>query len=740
MATKQPPAAGESKFDPTNPPEYVDRSHHILAVERERYLKIRREKNGLPPPAPDNLTGLCISGGGVRSATLGLGMLQAFIEKNILKNFDYLSTVSGGGFIGSCLSSLMSREPNNAEKFSPEPNPNLRFKTENVGLDKDSNPFSLHFPYEYNKLESTILNPKHQLLHLRRYGEYLTPRKSMLGWDISRAIGALISGVLIHGALFLLLIGAAVLLHHALFAWMSDGCFIEDLQRPQAHYNAYHPGDNVTTDYFKDDLVWDKASIPQKLKIWYHCHLEPQFFLVWQAVKNQWFLAWLFAGIGLVGGWLFILIARTIPERVAKMEEAEAKYSDPEKDRVHERPGGDDLLRHFAEPFIQGFTFIAYLLGPIMAYVAVIALAQNQVLPGLDYFVVLALPTCFSLGLLVSVHLLISLYFINNATEKVSGRMYRSFYTGMQGASFLGLAVSGLFPLLVVLLFGDHGLVVRLLFSFLPVAVVYYFTMQSLGGSARGSWLNSLLRQVQMPLLNLSVILFVGLALAWVSNILFELEGWWVREPADRLPVAFLMLLGCAVLLVILGFAANSNDISLHYFYRDRLSEAYLRTDGRVQRPEEKEPQPGDPPVHVQPKDLFDVTLRNHENLRLANLGEDNVKGPYHLIVGALNLQGSQDLAKKTLKSDHFIFSKYFIGSRTTGYYRTDCYRGGGTKLSTAMAISAAAVASGMGLMSFAASNFYMTLLNLRTGYWIENPWYLQKESKEADYTSRKIR
>ena len=84
-------------FDPHNPPDYVERSHQVLAVERERYLKQRREKNGLPPPTGDNLAGLCISGGGVRSATLGLGLFQAFIKKGILKHFDYLSTVSGGG-------------------------------------------------------------------------------------------------------------------------------------------------------------------------------------------------------------------------------------------------------------------------------------------------------------------------------------------------------------------------------------------------------------------------------------------------------------------------------------------------------------------------------------------------------------------------------------------------------------------------------------------------------------------
>src|SRR5471032_549817 len=48
-------------------------------------------------------TALCLSGGGIRSASFGLGILQALAEKDILRKFHYLSTVSGGGYIGSWL-------------------------------------------------------------------------------------------------------------------------------------------------------------------------------------------------------------------------------------------------------------------------------------------------------------------------------------------------------------------------------------------------------------------------------------------------------------------------------------------------------------------------------------------------------------------------------------------------------------------------------------------------------------
>ena len=47
--------------------------------------------------------GLAFSGGGIRSATFNLGILQGLAEHDLLRRVDYLSTVSGGGYIGSWL-------------------------------------------------------------------------------------------------------------------------------------------------------------------------------------------------------------------------------------------------------------------------------------------------------------------------------------------------------------------------------------------------------------------------------------------------------------------------------------------------------------------------------------------------------------------------------------------------------------------------------------------------------------
>jgi hypothetical protein len=73
---------------------------------------------------------LCISGGGIRSATFGLGVLQGLATCGLLDKFHYLSTVSGGGYIGSWLSAWIKNNPQGIggvvaqlNTLHPEPEP-----------------------------------------------------------------------------------------------------------------------------------------------------------------------------------------------------------------------------------------------------------------------------------------------------------------------------------------------------------------------------------------------------------------------------------------------------------------------------------------------------------------------------------------------------------------------------------------------------------------------------------------
>src|SRR5512140_155423 len=56
------------------------------------------------------LSALCFSGGGIRSAAFNLGVARALAKYGLLGKFDYLSTVSGGGYIGGWLQTLIREE------------------------------------------------------------------------------------------------------------------------------------------------------------------------------------------------------------------------------------------------------------------------------------------------------------------------------------------------------------------------------------------------------------------------------------------------------------------------------------------------------------------------------------------------------------------------------------------------------------------------------------------------------
>jgi len=94
---------------------------------RQRVERVYQAIHKLNPPR----TALCISGGGIRSATFALGVLQGLASRGLLEKFDYLSTVSGGGYIGSWLSTWIKRHTSGvkgvqgdlASDSSPEPRP-----------------------------------------------------------------------------------------------------------------------------------------------------------------------------------------------------------------------------------------------------------------------------------------------------------------------------------------------------------------------------------------------------------------------------------------------------------------------------------------------------------------------------------------------------------------------------------------------------------------------------------------
>ena len=122
--------------------------------ERRKKMDLKSLDTLVPPqcqtkPAPSTkygLVGLALSGGGIRSATFNLGVIQGLAKRGVLKYVDYLSTVSGGGYIGSCLSALLN---------------NCKHTSEWVNA----------FPFFHRQGEQESESFK----HLRNYSNYLAP-------------------------------------------------------------------------------------------------------------------------------------------------------------------------------------------------------------------------------------------------------------------------------------------------------------------------------------------------------------------------------------------------------------------------------------------------------------------------------------------------------------------------------------------------------------------------------------
>ncbi len=156
-----------------------------------------------------------------------------------------------------------------------------------------------------------------------------------------------------------------------------------------------------------------------------------------------------------------------------------------------------------------------------------------------------------------------------------------------------------------------------------------------------------------------------------------------------------------AGLLLLNGVFFDVNLTSWHTFYRDALSRVYLiRTEEET------------------------GGVVSNDDQKLAALNTHGSVAPYHLLNVVLNLEGSTDRSLRGRKGDFFFFAKRFTGGERTGYCETERLEDldRHLDLGTAMAISAAAAAPNMGRVTIRPLIFLMTLLNVRLGYWLLHP------------------
>lgn len=171
-----PTAGSQAYIDPVSGSELdaaklegrVDAGTKQLLAAEAVYIGARRDAQGRTDPA-DELKGLAISGGGIRSATFALGVLQALAKRRLLEKIDYLSTVSGGGYIGSSLSWFLSPMAS-----ATEPQGNSEF-----GVGPDDFPYGTDAPDTDPTRQEDRPRQRALLKFLRSHGKYLAPGKGI---------------------------------------------------------------------------------------------------------------------------------------------------------------------------------------------------------------------------------------------------------------------------------------------------------------------------------------------------------------------------------------------------------------------------------------------------------------------------------------------------------------------------------------------------------------------------------
>jgi Patatin-like phospholipase len=592
----------------------------VTDAEQE-YIKKRREAAGVgraPDECGKNLVGLCLSGGGIRSATFCLGVMQSLFRRGVFRHIDYLSTVSGGGYIGACLSSLTTM------------------------------PWGEDETAKRKRLIEEGESPLHglrQMHHLRTHGDFLVGHQGLFRRDVLRTIGSVTLGVACTLALFVisLFVIAGALLSFG--SWLGMNGLWEQV------------------------LAGDVGRVASEL---------------WPSPRGW---IWLVAAV-FMGGAVTVWFAR----RFRAPGSRHVKVHGEMVEDVVER----GRLTRFA----------LTLIGCIVATLNVAWVTWEWAFAGVGSLFLLA--PAVALGSLAAgaICFILSAGHTGRSIWRFRWNLsYRSTLGAMRGVSFLILVGTLAIPGLILLITWLEGPGWEILIAGVGSLLASWASVRKGGKTDGGS---GPMPRVPRYVITFAVPVLILSGIVACSVAVMPLVVWdWKVGPT--------ILIMALSLFWVMGCIVDFNRISPHYFYRDRLTEAYLKTEGRRF-----------PRCMNEDRRRRLETLRDDKDLKLENLHDWSREGenpyPYHLILCSLNLPGSRDLARKDQKSDHFLFSRCFVGSGTTGYVPTGVYSRGRTKLSAAMTISGAAVSSVMGTQTSFTQALAATIFNVRLGFWYTNP------------------
>ena len=760
-------------------------------IERSRALRdpMPRPANDDPPPilagptlaldraAGQGLLGLSFSGGGIRSATFNLGVLQGLANAGWLPRIDYLSTVSGGGYIGAWLLAWIKRRGSIASVQQSLRGAVAHCETPNDAFD-NTDPSSEH------------VRP---IRLLREYSSYLTPHGGFFSADTWTMIAIWLRNTslnLIVLALFLmgLLVAPRVLglvfitLQAPVFSaaaaavlilWAAGlaGWNLGTFDRRPAPTDGCTParGDSALVialtlvlplfvgAFLVTAALWVAPGLADPRQGLFWLPRVPQLLRLPEQSNLVFLLSFLVSAVGLV------LAAFIANYRAAAGDVYASYHSARERLWIGMRSSAWTIVT-------GGIAAMAGALLLVLFCRTIVPIALEDTQRGAWVAV--------AFGPLVTLMLMSTVIVV---------------YLGLEGAAFqderrewwsrVGAWIS---------LIGGAWALISCISFFAPLWIArlgLYAQVAGIGWGAvtgAGAWLAAsgksnghnlafdrialtrwLIRVAPFVFIVgflsiLSIATHLLLAEAQIKGIFGEplftvfplpqlelrryVETYWAMlEPRSILPLALTILF--ILVASTLAWRIDVNEFSMHHFYRNRLVRAYLGASRSTQ--------------HRSPNAFTGLDLDDDVRLWRFQTRDPSSEndassdcrggfiGPYPVINATLNTSGGEDLAWQERKGQSFAFTPLYSGfdfavkqvgqpERTRSqfaYQRSDRYgyapgtgtfngggADGGLGIGTAIAISGAAANPNSGYHTSPGVAFLLTVLNARLGWWIGNP------------------
>jgi len=668
----------------------------------EKELQGVRDRTPKGTRLPGKTVGLAFSGGGIRSATFHLGVLQTLAEYGLLKQVDYLSTVSGGGYIGSWLARWIREQgierveaalPGGAEE-APEVN------------------------------------------FLRDYSNYLTPRVGLLGADTWAAIALYLRNLLLNQTVLIAFLSGILVIPwivSATFAYLESGYYdgakllVFSIVAAILLIIAIAVGVlNTSTCGGGEQRKFAQAKCVLVFVV------VPLFagavllsYALW-SYPAEWTLSFsILAGMivytaGHLAGWIVARIANPgDPPRAPEFSNV-----------LWALPAGI-----FAGYEVYGLSFIVY------RWKATVDAAM-----GAWHAVSWGTPLVVLAFLLAgTLHIGLAKFALRNEMQEWWGRL--------GGWLMLwALIWSALFSLALFAPWAAKG-VLHYTWAKRAAAVAWvvhsgYGALLGWGKGTSGKSPGSphtTDSQVKEIMAKTAPVVFVTGLLVLLACAVESLA---VTRGAIDLTTgkyeiywfagAFTILIGMSLFL---SWRVDINRFSMNLLYRNRIIRCYLGASNP-----KREPQPftGFDPTD----DIFLASFaKAPQPERGTHSGSSNemtktaqpYNGPYPILNATLDISHGGRLAWQERKAEAFMFTPHYCGyefpemrpeinrmEKHSGgaYQETDSwgFARGGISLGTAVSISGAAVSPNMGYHTYAPLAFLMTVFNVRLGVWLANP------------------